>query len=77
MAKRDEMRFSRRNVLGTMAVAVGSLASLPLLSHLLRRPTRPTDPRFMDLPGEGSIFQPRNDARLQEWLRQQREASDS
>ena len=74
MDKRDEMRFSRRRVLGTMAVAVGGLASLPLLSHLLRRPARP-DPRQMDLPGEGSIFQPRNDARLQEWLRQQR--SDS
>lgn len=74
MDKRDDMRFSRRRVLGTMALAVGSLASLPLLSHLLRRPGRP-DPRLMDLPGEGSIFQPRNDARLQEWLRQQRDGS--
>ena len=74
MDKRDETRFSRRRVLGTMAMAVGGLASMPLLSHLLRRSPRP-DPRQMDLPGEGSIFQPRNDARLQEWLRQQR--SDS
>ena len=76
MDKRDDMRFSRRNVLGTLAMAVGGLAALPLLSHLLRRPGRP-DPRLMDLPGEGSIFQPRNDARLQEWLRRHRPASDS
>ena len=76
MAKRDDMQFSRRRVLGTMAVAVGSLASLPLLSHLLRRSPRP-NPLLMDLPGEGSIFQPRNDARLQEWLRRRRSASDS
>lgn len=76
MDKRDEMRFSRRSVLGTVAMAVGGLAALPLLSHFTRRPRRP-DPRLMDLPGEGSIFQPRNDARLQEWLRRHRPASDS
>ena len=76
MDKRDDTQFSRRRVLSTMAMAVGGLASLPLLSHLLRRSPRP-DPRLMNLPGEGSIFQPRNDARLQEWLRKQRSASDS
>ena len=76
MDKRDDMRFSRRRVMGTLAMAVGGLATLPLLSHLLRRPARP-DPRFMDLPGEGSIFQPRNDERLQEWLRRHGSASES
>ena len=76
MDKRDDMRFSRRRVLGSLAMAVGGLATLPFLSHLLRRSSRP-DPRLMDLPGEGSIFQPRNDARLQEWLRRQNSDSDS
>ena len=63
--------FTRRKALGTLALALGGLASLPLLSGLLRR-SRKLDPRLQDLPGEDSIFQPRRDANLKAWLRKKR-----
>ena len=68
MGASDKER-SRRTLLQGMALALGGIASASLLSRLLRRPRRGAGPS--DLPGEGSIFQPRHDARLEEWERRQ------
>ena len=60
--------MSRRTLLRGMALAMGGIASASLLSRLLRRPRQGPGPS--DLPGDGSIFQPRRDARLEEWERE-------
>ena len=65
--------LSRRSFLKRLSVgAVGAFAlGLPLSSLLARRSKE--DPLVTDLPGEGSIFQPRQDQRLGEWLRKHRQ----
>ena len=60
---KEKEQLSRRTVLKSLGLALGGVATLPLLSRLFtRKPLH--DPT---LPGEGSIFQPRRDARLEEW----------
>ena len=65
-------QLSRRDVLSSLAVGVGFLASVTLLGRLLSKGRR-ADPRGAPLPEEGSIFQPRRDARLEEWERTHRQ----
>lgn len=67
--RRSAEGSTRRTLLRNLALALGGVAALPLLSRLLQRSSK-TDPRSLNLPGEGSIFQPRRDARLEEWERQ-------
>ena len=64
MGKQDQ-QLSRRTVLKSLALAAGGVAALPLFSRLFSR----KPPHDTTLPGEGSIFQPRRDARLAEWER--------
>jgi hypothetical protein len=59
---------NRRKLLGTLALVLGGIALVALLAKLLVRRT-PNRPAAHDLPGDGSIFQPRRDARLEEWER--------
>ncbi|MQG73364.1 MAG: hypothetical protein FI680_01185 [SAR202 cluster bacterium] len=67
--KKDQSsRFNRRQFLGTLAITLAGISSLPLLSRLRGRTSKKTLDR-LGLPGKGSIFEPKNDARLQEWLR--------
>jgi hypothetical protein len=68
-------RFSRRDVLKVAAVGVGLLAGVSILGKLtglgkLAGGPGKADPRSVPLPGEGSIFQPRRDARLEAWERE-------
>ena len=67
MAESDQGR-DRRRVLQGLGFALGGVFVASALSHFFRRPTQ-RRPRPLDLPGEGSIFQPRRDARLEEWER--------
>ncbi|MSQ11921.1 MAG: hypothetical protein EXR48_04425 [Dehalococcoidia bacterium] len=60
--------LNRREILAAAAMGIGALASLTLVGRLLRRERR-SDAASVPLPGEGSIFQPRRDARLEEWER--------
>ncbi len=59
--------LSRRDALGRIAVTLGVAAGLAALPMRLLRGSR--RPEASPLPGEGSIFQPRQDARLREWLK--------
>ena len=62
---KEKEHLPRRTVLKSLALALGGVATLPLLSRLLtKKPLH--DPT---LPGEGSIFQPRRDANLEAWER--------
>lgn len=61
---------SRRHFLATLVLGLGALTFLASISRFLGR-RRPT-PLVSELPGEGSIFQPRRDARLEAWERQRK-----
>ena len=61
--------ISRRDLLSGAAIGAGFLASISLLGKF-RPGAKRADPHTMPLPGEGSIFQPRRDARLEEWERE-------
>lgn len=67
-ADQKQSLLSRREVLSTAAMGAGFLASIAVLGRFISHSKQPS-PRVTPLPGEGSIFQPRRDARLQEWER--------
>ena len=67
-AQNDQEGMRRRRFLGSVTASIGSVMALPLLLGLKSR-LWVSNPRRMDLPGDGSIFQPRNDFRLEEWKR--------
>ena len=64
----SDKRITRRRLLGALALGLGGIASLQIVPHLFDPASR-RKPRDTSLPGEGSIFQPRRDARLEEWER--------
>jgi hypothetical protein len=62
-------RVTRRGFLGALALALAGVGYVFALTRFLpASPKRP--PHDQPLPGAGSIFQPRRDARLEEWERQ-------
>jgi len=72
-AKNNQARsgnVSRRGVLGALLFTLGGIAGLTLFSrfHRQRSNNRLTQ---AGLPGTDSIFHPRDDAHLQEWLNHQ------
>ena len=67
--KNEFGRLDRRSTLKLMSLALGGIFAIPLaLSPLRKLRGRPT--KLPDLPGEGSIFQPRRDDRLIRWEQQ-------
>lgn len=58
--------LTKRDLLGFMAMGVGFLAASTVLGKLMAG-SRRNAVEETPLPGEGSIFQPRRDARLAEW----------
>lgn len=65
--KDDQSGFNRREVLGKGAVVLGIAAALALPFKLFGGSSRNSSPNS-DLPGDGSIFQPRKDANLKKYL---------
>ena len=61
---------SRRGVLGALLFALGGIAGLTIFSRFHRQAPNSNLAQF-GLPGTDSIFHPRNDAHLQEWLKHQ------
>lgn len=64
----SQVSHSRRQFLKWAALGLAGAAALSAsITSLFSESSR--KPVSTDLPGEGSIFQPRQDARLEEWLR--------
>ncbi len=62
-------KLDRRSTLKLMSLVLGGIFAIPLaLSPLRKLRRRPT--KLSDLPGEGSIFQPKRDDRLIQWEKQ-------
>jgi hypothetical protein len=61
---KNKGHISRRTMLKSLALAAGGLAALPVLARIRSKKPRTESP----LPGEGSIFQPRHDARFKDWV---------
>ena len=62
----DQPEFvSRRGFLKRLALVGAALSALPLLRSPFARAGQGPRPLPADLPGDGSIFQPRNDNRRQ------------
>ena len=69
--KRSESTLSRRNFLKFLSLGAVSGLSLSLVLGRWGRGRSKKDVLAMDLPGEGSIFEPRKDERLAAWLKKQ------
>ena len=67
-SQQKQLNISRRGFLSAAAIGVGLVASVSFVSKLLPR-SQKSDPGATPLPGEGSIFQPRQDAHYKEWVR--------
>ena len=61
---------SRRSILAVLLFSLGSIFSITVFSRFMRRPSHKNLAQH-GFPGTDSIFHPRNDAHLQEWLKQQ------
>ena len=64
---KNQNRISRREVLGKGAALLG-IATVLSLPFKLFRGSPPSHKPFTDLPGDGSIFQPRRDRNLRRFL---------
>ena len=70
-------KYGRRGFLKMLSVGlIGSLSLGVFLGAKSRQRSR-QDVLDADLPGEGSIFQPRNDERLASWLRNRNRTTHS
>ncbi|MEX2599755.1 MAG: twin-arginine translocation signal domain-containing protein [Dehalococcoidia bacterium] len=63
--KAESGSSSRRTFLKQLAVVGAAITALPLLRNPFARASESPRNIPADLPGEGSIFQPRNDNRRQ------------
>jgi len=66
-SKNDQNEFNRREVLGKGAMVLGLAAALALPFKLFGGLSR-NNSAGSDLPGDGSIFQPRKDVNLKKYL---------
>lgn len=66
-SKNDQSGFNRREVLGKGAMVLGLAAALALPFKLFGGFSR-NNSAGSDLPGDGSIFQPRKDVNLKKYL---------
>ena len=62
----ESSSINRRVALKLMTLALGGMITIPLILSPLRKLTT-KQAKLPKLPGEGSIFQPKRDLRLDRW----------